>query len=177
MNNHELRALQKLRGTWWCPCRLQLAPNADSKTALKTQNAAFKSDESKNHPEPSHQKCKAGPQSKKSRVTFMTPSTPGECGRVLNLSWMTGPPPQCDSNTVFLSVLNSYFGQFDAPNNTPTTKVPLHQDDQILSLNPADVHWTLRRVCPQEAAGPVCTIGPIAQRVCKPTSSCPHGHI
>lgn len=53
-----------------------------------------------------------------------------------------------------LNNLNSYFGRFDALNNTPTIKSPHHQDDQVLCLNPADVHLALRRVNPKKAAGP-----------------------
>lgn len=58
-------------------------------------------------------------------------------------------PLPCEDNIHFLNKLNTFFGKFEALNNS----VP-HSDEQVLSQNTTDVQKTLKKVNTRKAAGP-----------------------
>ncbi len=67
--------------------------------------------------------------------------------------WKATPLP-CEDNIHFLNELNTYFGRFEALNNIPARKSVPQPDEEVLTLNTADVRRTLEKVNAQKAAGP-----------------------
>ncbi|KAK1791172.1 hypothetical protein P4O66_002199 [Electrophorus voltai] len=63
-------------------------------------------------------------------------------------------PVPSDDDTDFLNILNTYFSWFEEAHTTTITKATLSKDDEVLSLDSADVRRTLHRVIPRKAAGP-----------------------
>lgn len=55
-------------------------------------------------------------------------------------------PQCCDDSMDFLNNLNNYFGRFEAQNTTPVRKTIPQEGDQVLRLDPADVHRVLKKI-------------------------------
>lgn len=54
-------------------------------------------------------------------------------------------PLPCVDNIYFLNELNTYFGHFEALNNTSARKSVPHSDEEVLSLNITAVRRTLKK--------------------------------